>query len=59
MRRHRERAARGEACYRVPIGPEVIDFLVLAEWLPNREVYSDLEVAEAVAALLRDAARRN
>jgi hypothetical protein len=59
MRRHRERTARGEACYRIPIGPEVVDFLVRAGWLPQREVYPDLEVAEAVAALLRDTARRN
>jgi hypothetical protein len=59
MRRHRERAARGEACYRVPIGAEVVAFLVRAGWLPDREIYPDLEIAEAVAALLRDTARRN
>src|SRR5262249_53599689 len=59
MRRHRERAARGEACYRVPIGPDVIDFLVRANWLTERDVYRDLDIAEAVAALLRDTARRN
>jgi len=59
MRRHRERAARGEAVYHVPIGADVIDFLVRTNWLPERDVYRDLDVAEAVGALLRDTARRN
>ena len=59
MRRHRERAARGEAVYHVPIGADVVAFLVRAGWLPDREIYPDLEIAEAVAALLRDTARRN
>jgi hypothetical protein len=60
MRRHRERDRRGEAVYHVPIGPEVVDLLVKTGWLPaGREVFSDLEVAEAAGALLRDTARRN
>jgi hypothetical protein len=59
MRRHRERDRRGEAVYRVPIGPEVVDLLVKTGWLPaDREVFSDLEVAEAAGAILRDTARR-
>jgi hypothetical protein len=37
----------------------VIDLLVRARWLPDRDVYDLVEVAEAAAAMLRDAARRN
>jgi hypothetical protein len=37
----------------------VIDLLVRAKWLPDRDVHDPIDVAEAAAALLRDAARRN
>ena len=58
--RYRARLKCGEATFPVPIGPDVVDFLVRAGWLPaGREVYSDLEVAEAAGACLRDTARCN
>ena len=44
--------------YPVAIGPAVIDLLVRARWLPDRDVHDPVEVAEAAAAMLRDA-RRN
>jgi hypothetical protein len=59
QRRYRLRAKCGEAVYHVPIGAAVIDLLVRARWLPDRDVYDPIEVAEAAAACLRDAARRN
>jgi hypothetical protein len=59
QRRYRLRNKCGEASYSVAIGPQVIDLLVRARWLPDRDVYDLVEVAEAAAAMLRDAARRN
>jgi hypothetical protein len=37
----------------------VIELLVRARRLPDKDVYDPIEVAAAAAALLRDAARRN
>jgi hypothetical protein len=59
QRRYRLRNKCGEASYSVAIGPHVIDLLVRARWRPDRDVHDPVEVAEAAAAMLRDAARRN
>jgi hypothetical protein len=57
--RYRLRNKRGEAAFSVAIGPRVIDLLVRARWLPDRDVLDPIAVGEAAAAMLRDAARRN
>jgi hypothetical protein len=51
---YRRRSKCGKAVYRVPLGHAVIDLLVKARWLPDRDVYDPIEVAEAAAACLRD-----
>jgi hypothetical protein len=58
--RYRARLKCGEATFPVPIGPDVVAFLVRAGWLPvDREVHTGLEIAEAAGACLRDTARCN
>jgi hypothetical protein len=57
--RYRLRAKLGEASFPVAIGPAVVDLLVRAKWLPDRDAYDPIRIAEAAAAMLRDTARRN
>jgi hypothetical protein len=56
-RRYRARLKRGLITVPVEIGPEVVDLLVKARWLPELDLHSRAEFGAAIAAMLADSAR--
>jgi hypothetical protein len=58
QRRYRALKRQRKATYRVTIDADVIDLLVRLKWLPDRDATNPHCVAQAISALLKDAAAK-
>ena len=58
QRRHRQRLASGRRAYVIELDGEILDLIVRLGWLADNATGDDRAVANAVQALLTDAARK-
>jgi hypothetical protein len=56
-KRYRARQRAGRAIVPIEINSAIVNWLVRTHWLPPREAHSRAELAAAIGAMLKDAAR--